>query len=102
RLRPRRASPLFPYTTLFRSVAVTQRTVQVRVFDVNRVPEITASNHALLVGESFDLAVVRGDAQASAGAVRVVDADGAAQTQALRSEEHTSELQSRENLVCRL
>ena len=31
----------------------TQRTVQVRVFDVNRVPEITVASHALVGAEAF-------------------------------------------------
>src|SRR5690606_40426025 len=34
--------------------------------------------------------------------VAQLDARGAGRTRAIRSEEHTSELQSRENLVCRL
>jgi len=62
--------------------ATTYRTVQVRVYDVNRAPQIVSSSHAVLVGQSFALPVVKG-ASAPAGAIRVSDADGAAQTQAL-------------------
>jgi hypothetical protein len=62
--------------------ATTLRTVQVRVFDVNRAPELFSANHALLVGQEFSLPVVKGSA-AAPGALRVSDADGAAQTQAL-------------------
>src|SRR3712207_7992924 len=72
--RPPR-STLFPYTTLFRS-HVAHRGVERR-----RLPEDVDA--AQRVGRRRDLAqdVVRGEA---------------------RSEEHTSELQSRQYLVCRL
>src|SRR5207302_11016196 len=83
--RPPR-STLFPYTTLFRS------------FDVNRVPRLTANNHAVVVGQTLSIPVQLGGSANSNGIV-AIDDDGSAQT---RSEEHTSELQSRENLVCRL
>src|SRR3712207_7585913 len=73
--RPPR-STLFPYTTLFRSVPV--------------VPVQRAD--ALLL-------VVLGDGDAEAD-VRDVAADRAVDD--VRSEEHTSELQSRQYLVCRL
>src|SRR5690242_21333247 len=76
--RPPR-STLFPYTTLFRSVA----------------------DHDLEVGEALrararerlaeKALVVRGDEDRDAG-----------RAHASRSEEHTSELQSHVNLVCRL
>ncbi|HEV6968357.1 Ig-like domain-containing protein [Roseateles sp.] len=62
--------------------ATVTRTVQVRVFDVNQAPEIATASHALLVGQSFSLPVVKG-ASAPVGALRVSDADGAAQTAAL-------------------
>src|SRR5438105_8127044 len=65
RLPPR--STLFPYTTLFRSVAVLEST---------------------RAGESED-------------GLPVVGSNGSASS-TVRSEEHTSELQSRVDLVCRL
>src|SRR2546430_12181103 len=68
--RPPR-STLFPYTTLFRSVAVAFR----GVFDA----------------QLFDYVN---------GAVRVFSTSNGAPV--VRSEEHTSELQSQSNLVCRL
>src|SRR5690242_21292757 len=72
RLPPR--STLFPYTTLFRSpVLRDQRTVEAQ-----RLPP-------LLEGLSVELATERGRHRV-----------------ARRSEEHTSELQSHVNLVCRL
>jgi Putative Ig domain len=63
--------------------ATTLRTVQVRVFDVDRAPRLVAGNHALVVGQSFSLPVQLGTDGAAAGAITAVDDDGAAQTQAL-------------------
>src|SRR3712207_7700709 len=71
--RPPR-STLFPYTTLFRS----------------RPPRAGAGRHAA-VGDGAGARAGRGRL-----AQRVAGADRA------RSEEHTSELQSRQYLVCRL
>src|SRR3712207_7028620 len=73
--RPPR-STLFPYTTLFRSPAVVA------------VPD----RHALEVAAAHGVA-----AQVVVDAVAAQDA-----LFAQRSEEHTSELQSRQYLVCRL
>src|SRR5690606_41862674 len=74
---------LFPYTTLFRS----------------------GVRHRRVVGQAslFDHAVRHVDAEAVDAAVEP-EAQDAAELLAhlFRSEEHTSELQSRENLVCRL
>src|SRR5436309_7616376 len=76
--RPPR-STLFPYTTLFRSIAGDGEVLV-------RGP--------MLLKEYYK----RPDATAES-----IDADGYFHTgDAGRSEEHTSELQSRENLVCRL
>src|SRR5438874_12024862 len=72
-LRPPPTSPLFPYTTLFRSVA-SPNTAQ-----------------ALLFCES-----------ARKVAFVLVASGLAGSTSGVRSEEHTSELQSRRDLVCRL
>src|SRR5436190_14095278 len=69
-------STLFPYTTLFRSVAV--RTV---VVERGRVAEAAVA----VQGQS----AVRGAAHQYC-------------SQRIRSEEHTSELQSHSDLVCRL
>src|SRR2546430_9647074 len=73
--RPPR-STLFPYTTLFRSVASVQSQQQKR-----RRNELVVHN--------FILSGARGAAQKCA-------------VRDTRSEEHTSELQSQSNLVCRL
>src|SRR2546430_11067918 len=71
--RPPR-STLFPYTTLFRSVTVGAR----------------------------DLQLIRGRDGREVLAVVLLIGVRAADVQRVRSEEHTSELQSQSNLVCRL
>src|SRR5436309_4595003 len=70
--RPPR-STLFPYTTLFRS------------------PCGRGKTHSPRVGDDTPAAPYRDDTRRTAS-----------RAAAIRSEEHTSELQSRENLVCRL
>src|SRR3712207_7460086 len=84
--RPPR-STLFPYTTLFRSREVGDGRVVVGVLlGARGVARVERGRH---VGE------VRVD-------VRDVDARAARERGRVRSEEHTSELQSRQYLVCRL
>src|SRR3712207_7029230 len=83
--RPPR-STLFPYTTLFRSLAHDRRIRRV-------VPHLAV--RALEVAHLDDPERRRCVAH---DASRV----GAGEHQAVRSEEHTSELQSRQYLVCRL
>src|SRR5690606_40819830 len=75
--RPPR-STLFPYTTLFRSL-------------VGFHFAVLSLGVVVGVGPNFDLLFVVDAAKA-----------GAQFEICIRSEEHTSELQSRENLVCRL
>src|SRR5256885_12748767 len=75
--RPPR-STLFPYTTLFRSLVVLQRRFV-----------------------SAFLRIAQGDAEVSFGHAAPV-AGVAIMLKRVRSEEHTSELQSPCNLVCRL
>src|SRR3712207_7046964 len=95
--RPPR-STLFPYTTLFRS---------------RGQAEVPLPVVRLLLGVSGGIAAYKALevvrlATAAGHAVRVVQTPtsqafvGAASFAALRSEEHTSELQSRQYLVCRL
>src|SRR5437763_6575469 len=81
RLPPR--SPLFPYTTLFRSLAlhwlVNERGYEVITLSINLGQEVYLEPLGELALEL-----------------------GATAAQVLRSEEHTSELQSPMYLVCRL
>src|SRR3712207_7821163 len=81
--RPPR-STLFPYTTLFRSQQIARdakaiTALEVRVLSEGRVLASTLGERGRAEPESGDVAIA-GD----------------------RSEEHTSELQSRQYLVCRL
>src|SRR2546422_7606780 len=78
--RPPR-STLFPYTTLFRS--------QLRVMDANTGRRYPRPSEASDLAERVD------ELEAELARVRK-------QTPKPRSEEHTSELQSRLHLVCRL
>src|SRR3712207_7961077 len=85
--RPPR-STLLPYTTLFRSQqARGERVERPRVSDPHAAAEPAA-----------DL----GDDVVGARPGRLVDQQEARGVRAGRSEEHTSELQSRQYLVCRL
>src|SRR5687768_17670716 len=87
--RPPR-STLFPYTTLFRSIYYTKK--------ASAADATAAANDPLLAGlddqEKAQIQRMRGMlAQAKPEQVRAILG---------RSEEHTSELQSRLHLVCRL
>src|SRR5205085_12147860 len=78
-LRPPPRSTLFPYTTLFRSPGMTNQ------------PPPTLPKWIFIVADILLLAVCAWTIQ------QVRDDENP-----LRSEEHTSELQSQSNLVCRL
>src|SRR2546430_10022838 len=78
--RPPR-STLFPYTTLFRSA-------------VDEDAAVGRRRHGHLLAQLPDCGALAHH--------RVVTGDACAQRASLRSEEHTSELQSQSNLVCRL
>src|SRR3712207_6872884 len=89
--RPPR-STLCPYTTLFRSGV----NVEVRSGH-------SAGHQILWIGEGDDLALYTGDLAPAKiwldpDLISGVDTD----PEAARSEEHTSELQSRQYIVCRL
>src|SRR3712207_7990944 len=92
--RPPR-STLFPYTTLFRSLAARQRRVR-RVAFLNR-GELDAAAAVQAATEGLMLASFSADRYKSG------ERGGPPPDELLvRSEEHTSELQSRQYLVCRL
>src|SRR5690606_40814500 len=98
RLSPR--SPIFPYTTLFRSLkyeAACKNRVKVD-WDNYNPPKPTFTGTKVF--DNFDLEKIREyiDWQPYFIAWEMHGRF----PQILRSEEHTSELQSRENLVCRL
>src|SRR5258707_10046121 len=78
--RPPR-STLFPYTTLFRSLLLR--------LSRDRWLVLSEETHELLAGQLQ-------------GALRAPDRVGSVAKARGRSEEHTSELQSRQYLVCRL
>src|SRR5260370_28208650 len=80
--RPPR-STLFPYTTLFRSLAL-----------------LRGSDHILHAGDIGDPEIV--PALEQIALVTAIRGNIDRQAWARRSEEHTSELQSHLNLVCRL
>src|SRR3712207_7054843 len=85
--RPPR-STLFPYTTLFRSMVGPRIDLDLRLApDLGRI-RVDPSQLEQVV---MNLVVNARDAMPEGGLVRVE-----------RSEEHTSELQSRQYLVCRL
>src|SRR5256885_11719363 len=94
--RPPR-STLFPYTTLFRSQGGTQVGGMYRVQDASTAP------HWLGYVRVTDAARTAAAAKAAGGRVLngPVEVPGGSWI-AMRSEEHTSELQSPCNLVCRL
>src|SRR5438477_5932653 len=80
-LRPPPRSTLFPYTTLFRSVVRALRSISF-------LGRRQSSDEVCRDLRLFDF--------------RVILADASAKMTRKRSEEHTSELQSHVNLVCRL
>src|SRR5690606_40741521 len=97
-VQPPPGSPLFPYTTLFRSAAVRDGQIacmgclpHARVF----LRSLTATSHLLEHDDDSKHETCLGRRGGFSGR-RGYARHGA------RSEEHTSELQSRENLVCRL
>src|SRR5690606_41791213 len=85
-------SPPFPYTTLFRS-ARTDPGAHPSPFRIRSRPMA----HPSSAGARFRAALTAEKPLQIVGAVNAYTA-----MLARRSEEHTSELQSRENLVCRL
>src|SRR3712207_7978635 len=90
--RPPR-STLFPYTTLFRSPSSSTGTASTRV----SASRISRRESVLMLGDHLSPRAL-----AVCPAFRMVATSRAGVRVHLRSEEHTSELQSRQYLVCRL
>src|SRR5690606_40639061 len=94
-LRRPRSPTLFPYTTLFRSGEVNRIDVD---FCIPHI--LSCQPHAKLISDMCEVVGMlqplngSSDDFVQARVIRII--------QQSRSEEHTSELQSRENLVCRL
>src|SRR5690606_40747386 len=86
--------PLLPYTTLFRSRGI------VEPFLVQRADAQEMGDRHLGIVGLLDGACVRLDQLVVAASLAVQPLERLERVG--RSEEHTSELQSRENLVCRL
>src|SRR3712207_8882180 len=89
--RPPR-STLFPYTTLFRSRQETASAMKLLV-PVKRVVDYNVKVRVKADGSGVETANVK---------MSMNPFDEIAVEEAVRSEEHTSELQSRQYLVCRL
>src|SRR2546429_6893539 len=91
-------STLFPYTTLFRSAAIVHARDQVAVLREQLVPQVVGATpgvgHRLGPGPAVHVHEQR-IAPRGIEPLRLDDPG-------VRSEEHTSELQSRLHLVCRL
>src|SRR5438046_6845623 len=90
---------LFPYTTLFRSIANKKADI-IRIYlppDANTL--LSVADHCLRSRNYVNLIVA-----GKQPALQWLDMESAVRhcTAGLRSEEHTSELQSLTNLVCRL
>src|SRR5690606_40914391 len=87
-LTPPPRSSLFPYTTLFRSIELTGDSYIGGLSTIQAAPGCTVS-----IGRHCSIS----------HNVRIYTSSAAADSDfRTKSEEHTSELQSRENLVCRL
>src|SRR3712207_8042931 len=90
--RPPR-STLFPYTTLFRSSAFVERHPTIKVLALSFLVLIGAN----LFAEGLGVHVPKGYTYVAMAFSVIVE-----MINLRRSEEHTSELQSRQYLVCRL
>src|SRR4051812_49763806 len=99
-LRPPPRSPLFPYTPLFRSPAGAGASVRL----AGRMVRLLGGRGGARAGSGRRAATGLDDHLHGGGRVEALDraeGDGLLD-RGLRSEEHTSELQSHVNFVCRL
>src|SRR5207244_11389968 len=86
-------STLFPYTTLFRSVGMGD--LRIHALDAT-------TGHLRWTQRVRSVFSPRSTPAVAGGSVYVADDDGGLYRFQARSEEHTSELQSPDHLVCRL
>src|SRR5436309_9777617 len=88
---------LFPYTTLFRSGDSSRQGILRGVNSLANAVKVTLGpkGRHVILGRPFGAPTITKDGVTVAKEIDLKDA-------LERSEEHTSELQSRENLVCRL
>src|SRR5690606_41559004 len=93
KMRQPPSDTLFPYTTLFRSVACSARR--------NACTQNSVQRQLTAIGNE-DTGSGRATCRSIAGHQQGVADCRTAQINQARSEEHTSERQTRENLVCRL
>src|SRR5690606_40490032 len=91
--------PLLRYTTLFRSVQTPRRTA---ALTGRRAGAAGARDVTTRRAVAFDVRGARADAASRFVIERRLRLRELGGLFGIRSEEHTSELQSRENLVCRL
>src|SRR5206468_12116770 len=99
-LRPPPRPTLFPYTTLFRSAALA--TIEVMVMSpLYALGRIRTSNGSIGSNAPCASMVMEREPRLTAVVAAAGWVAGAVAVGADRSEEHTSELQSRSDLVCR-
>src|SRR5690606_41404199 len=94
-------STLFPYTTLFRSKALEKCNIKKRI----TVHSLRHSFATHLVEQGTDIRIIQeilGHKDIRTTQIYTHISSASISKVNNRSEEHTSELQSRENLVCRL
>src|SRR5207302_3743633 len=93
-------STRFPYTTLFRSALHLHRAQRGEL--VEHLAQRVGERLVVLLDGEIVVGIARSERAAQPSAIHDRQADRSAERRDGRSEEHTSELQSRENLVCRL
>src|SRR5690606_41652428 len=99
-LAPTPRSTLFPYTTLFRSDENIQLLAAMQAKQISLINNVRDETIAFADSNTINLVfrnlITNAIKFTNDGGTVIIDARDE------RSEEHTSELQSRENLVCRL
>src|SRR5690606_40460348 len=92
----------FPYTTLFRSKNASKRTISAYQDDINHFQAFLQSEN-ILNWQEVNYGIIRHYLTLlyQEGLSRSSVTRHLSSLRSFRSEEHTSELQSRENLVCR-